>query len=64
MTTISAADLAEALACLDVLERELTGAQRIDAMKTSAQSALLARVWKSRTAIEYALSGVPIEVKT
>ena len=62
MTTISAADLAEALECLNVFERVFTGAQRLDDMKPSAQSVLLARVWKSRTAIEYALSGVQITI--
>ena len=62
MNTISAADLAEALECLNAFDRALDGEQRIDSMSTAAQGALLARVWKCRTAIEYALSGVQITI--
>lgn len=60
--TISAADLAEALECLNQFDRAIVGLLKLYDMRASERSALIGRVWASQTAIRYALSGAQITI--
>ena len=60
--TISAADLAAALECLNVFDRSIVGLLKLNDMRASERSALIGRVWASQTAIKYALARANINI--